>query len=114
MRVYDLPEDCQCYRHLNGMHHEIHTIYGVHLKGLKGYSHHPETIRWQGRLWALRLKHDRVVTELQRRWPDYQHRSPLTLVFDCAEYPPRINSLEEQITDLVDKGCGCILYNIRR
>jgi hypothetical protein len=41
----------------------------------KGYSHHPETIRWKGKLNAMYLRHDELVKEMDNR--GYNHKSPL-------------------------------------
>ena len=41
----------------------------------KGYSRHPETLRWKGRLMALFRRHEALVLEMHRR--GYHHQSPL-------------------------------------
>ena len=49
--------------------------------GKKGYSRHPETLRWRGRLEALKVRHDLLVSEMRLR--GYKHHSPVTV-----EAPP--------------------------
>jgi Pyrimidine dimer DNA glycosylase len=109
MRVWDTDERYMCYEHLNGMHHEIHTIYSVIANNLDGYANHPEVKRWRGHLWALFLKHNRVVAELNRRW-EYHHDSFLALVYDCPNYPALITSIPDQLRLLETKDCDCQLY----
>lgn len=45
------------------------------VNGKQGYAHHPETLRWKGKLKALYGRHEALVVEMSN--PGYQHRSPL-------------------------------------
>src|SRR6185312_17174317 len=58
MRVWDLPPRILCRQHLLGEHLELHAIWAVLTKGRKGYSRHPETLRWKGKLKALYKRHE--------------------------------------------------------
>lgn len=97
MRVWDLPPQLLCDRHLVAEHHEIHTIWSVLTRGLKGWSRHPETLRWQGRLRALYARHEADVEEMQRR--GFRHRSPLdeALAEGEAEQTECVDAPEEQM-----------------
>jgi hypothetical protein len=41
----------------------------------KGYSHHPETLRWKGKLLALYNRHEMVVAEMIKC--GFNHKSAL-------------------------------------
>jgi hypothetical protein len=75
MRIWDLPPKILCRQHLLAEHRELHAIWSILTKNKKGYSRHPETLRWQGKLKALYERHQAEVTEFKRR--SYQHHTPL-------------------------------------
>ncbi|MBU2537847.1 MAG: pyrimidine dimer DNA glycosylase/endonuclease V [Proteobacteria bacterium] len=75
MRVWDIHPGFLNRQSLLGEHREIHAIHTIIIQGKKGYSRHPETLRWQGHLGALRLRHEQVVTEMRVR--GFNHFSPL-------------------------------------
>jgi len=75
MRIWDLPPKILCRQHLLGEHRELHAIWTILTKKKTGYSHHPETLRWIGKLRALYNRHERLVKEMARR--SYNHHSPL-------------------------------------
>lgn len=107
MRVWDLPPECLCDKHLLGEHAEIHALWSVITWGKKGYCSHPETLRWRGRLKALYLRHEAVSKEMARR--GFNHKSFLdeelaTGDMNQMEY---VDSIEEQRIILKTKGCAC-------
>jgi hypothetical protein len=63
MRIWDLPSKRLCRNHLLGEHRELHAIWSVLVNGKKGYSRHPETLRWKGKLKALFGRHEALVME---------------------------------------------------
>jgi hypothetical protein len=75
MRVWDLSVEKLCRQHLLGEHRELHAIWTVITKNKKGYSQHPETKRWRGKLKALYFRHEAQVKEMVKR--GYRHFSPL-------------------------------------
>ena len=75
MRIWDISPKRLCRNHLLGEHRELHAIWSVLVNGKKGYAHHPETLRWRGKLRALYGRHDALVQEMAVR--GYQHRSPV-------------------------------------
>ena len=107
MRIWDVPPSILCRAHLLGEHRELHAIWTVLVEGKTGYARHPETIRWQGKLAALYLRHDAVITEMERR--GYNHHSPLdpTFATGSAVQENYVDSLEHQIELLRSKGCDC-------
>ena len=109
MRIWDIPTEKLCRQHLLGEHRELHAIWSILTEEKTGYANHPETKRWRGRLKALYMRHDALVTEMGRR--GYRHCSPLpeALATGSAVQDQYIHSYDEQIQILRDKGCGCTL-----
>lgn len=75
MRIWDVPPELLCDRHLLGEHNEAHALWSIIINGLRGFSSHPETARWRGKLRALYLRHEADASEMERR--GFRHRSPL-------------------------------------
>ncbi|MFQ6758972.1 MAG: hypothetical protein D9V46_10260 [Deltaproteobacteria bacterium] len=75
MRVWDIHPGFLNRQSLLGEHREIHAIHTVLSQHKKGYSRHPETLRWQDHLPALWLRHEQVVAEMRLR--GFNHFSPL-------------------------------------
>lgn len=110
MRVWDIPAERLCRNHLLGEHRELHAIWSIILSGKRGYSCHPEVMRWRGCLHALFLRHEEQVREMEAR--GYSHRSPL----DASDIPEGstgvtqrryLISRAEQLERLRAIGCGC-------
>ena len=109
MRIWDLLPHRLCRNHLLGEHRELHAIWSILTKDKKGYSHHPEVLRWKGRLKALYLRHQMLVAEMGRR--GYTHNSPLDkkLATGLAKQDLQVDSYEDQLRNLSNKKCGCDL-----
>lgn len=110
MRIWDLPVGCLCRSHLLAEHRELHAIWNVVLLGRKGYSRHPEVLRWHGRLRALWERHEAQVEEMRRR--GYSHKSPLRLEDVPAHQMGSrqttfLEPLDAQREKLRRKGCAC-------
>jgi Pyrimidine dimer DNA glycosylase len=75
MRVWDVNPGYLNQQSLLGEHREIHAIVSILTDGMRGYARHPETRRWAKALWALKTRHDLVVSEMELR--GYHHRSPV-------------------------------------
>jgi hypothetical protein len=67
LRIWDLSPKKLCRQHLLGEHRELHAIWSILTKNKKGYSKHPEVLRWKGKLKALYLRYERLVTEMGER-----------------------------------------------
>ena len=76
MRVWDVHPGYLSDKSLLGEHVEIHALFSIISGGKKGYSQHPETKRWVGRLCQLVIRHDLVVKEMNLR--GFNHNSPLS------------------------------------
>jgi hypothetical protein len=107
MRVWDVDVALLCDRHLLGEHRELHAIWSILTAGRAGYANHPETVRWRGRLAALHARHEDEVAEMTRR--GFRHASPLdaALATGAAHQTVLVDPLEDQLTRLAAKDCGC-------
>lgn len=77
MRIWDLNPGYLNRGSLLGEHRELHGMASIFIHQHKGYSQHPETLRWVGYGWALKQRHRLLVAEMQLR--GYQHHSPVDL-----------------------------------
>ena len=109
MRIWDIEPAKLCRQHLLGEHRELHAIWSILTRGKKGYSRHPETMRWKGKLLALYRRHDKLVKEMKKR--RYEHHSPLDhgLAKGGRVQKEYVDSYKEQVRILKNKGCGCRL-----
>jgi hypothetical protein len=88
-------------------HRELHAVWKIITDNKKGYSKHPETLRWKGKLKALYLRHEKLVKELKRR--GYNHRSPLAkeLAKGKSRQDVFVDIPKDQIKILRNKKCKC-------
>lgn len=110
MRIWDLDPACLCRQHLLAEHGELHAIWSILTDaGKRGYSRHPETERWRGKLAALYNRHTRLQQEMMKR--GYRHRTPLdrSLATGDERQDELITPLVEQVRILRGKGCECRL-----
>ena len=107
MRIWDIPVKRLCRNHLLGEHRELHAIWSVLTKNKKGYSKHPETLRWRNKLAALYARHQELVKEMQNR--GYNHYSNLSskLATGSKKQNVLIDSQKRQKNLLASKKCGC-------
>lgn len=109
MRIWDINPKKLCRQHLLGEHRELHALWSILVNNKKGYRKHPETKRWEGKLKALYLRHEKLVKEMKRR--EYQHHSPLDQKKATGQIKQNqfLCSQEEQEKILKDKNCNCLL-----
>lgn len=111
MRVWDIHPKHLCRKHLLGEHRELHGLWNILTKhrGRGGYSHHPETIRWRGKLKALYNRHQVLVKEMKQR--GYIDRTPLNkkMASGSARQGVYINTINEQKKILHGKPCECFI-----
>ena len=107
MRIWDIPPEKMCRNHLLGEHRELHALWSIITNNKKAYSHHPETLRWKGKLKALYLRHESLVKEMTER--GYKHHTPLdpALATGKAVQDEFVNTYEEQVRILKERGCEC-------
>lgn len=105
MRIWNIPCKQLCNKHLLAEHLELHTIYSVITNNKKGYSKHPETLRWVGKLPVLYDRHEEQIREMEYR--GWKHRSPLEFVAGAKVQDVFVNTIEEQKEILKNKKCEC-------
>ncbi|MEF8879842.1 MAG: pyrimidine dimer DNA glycosylase/endonuclease V [Candidatus Thermoplasmatota archaeon] len=107
MRIWDIPAEKLCDKHLLGEHRELHAIWNIITENKKGYSNHPETLRWRGKLKALYNRHKQQVKEMKER--GYKHKSSLNVKKAVGKEKQNcyIDSIEKQEQILKDKKCKC-------
>lgn len=112
MRVWDVVPPLLCRAHLLGEHREIHAVFAVITRGSEGYSRHPETQRWVGKLPALAVRHAHVVAEMRSR--GYRHASPMRATRGSKVQRSRLLSRDGQLARLRAKPCPCPLRAEKR
>ena len=107
MRIWDISPKRLCRNHLLGEHRELHAMWVVITEKKKGYSKHPETIRWKGKLKAMYLRHEELVKEMNCR--GYTHKSPLDKrkAKGKSKQDIFVDIPSKQIQILKQKGCKC-------
>jgi hypothetical protein len=104
MRVWDINPGYLNNQSLLGEHREVHAIFSIVSNGKKGYSRHPETLRWQSFLGALMIRHEILVSEMLLR--GFRHKSPVPCLGE-ASWPSRyIDPPEKQFALLKAKYQG--------
>jgi len=109
MRIWDIPPSKLCRNHLLGEHRELHAMWMVITEKKKGYSMHPETIRWKGKLKAMYLRHDDLVKEMTGR-------GLITSPLDKRKATGKskqdifVDIPSKQIQILKQKGCTCQVW----
>ena len=107
MRIWDIEPKNLCRNHLLGEHRELHAIWSILTKQKKGYSRHPETLRWRGKLKALYLRHEKLIAEFKNR--GYRHHSNLNKLqaVGISRQNQYVDSYQAQLRILKAKKCGC-------
>lgn len=108
MRIWDVEPSLLCRKHLLGEHRELHGLWNVLTQNKKGYSRHPETRRWEGKLKALYNRHEALVKDMALR--NYNHKTPLDPQLATGEAVQEIfiHSIPQQYQLLKEKGCTCL------
>ncbi len=74
MRIWDISPGYLNRQSLLGEHRELHAILSILAFGKKGYSRHPETLRWVGCGQALVQRHQQLACEMALR--GWREQSP--------------------------------------
>ena len=85
MRIWDVSPGYLNRQSLLGEHRELHGLDSILVNGKKGYSRHPETLRWVGCRSGLSRRHALLVAEMRLR--GYSHLSPLDRVRQRLRWP---------------------------
>ena len=107
MRIWDIAPSKLCRSHLLGEHRELHAMWVVITENRKGYSLHPETLRWKDKLKAMYLRHEQLVDEMTKR--GYNHHSPLDKrkATGNSVQDVFVDAPSKQVQILREKGCNC-------
>ncbi|MFA5184087.1 MAG: pyrimidine dimer DNA glycosylase/endonuclease V [Patescibacteria group bacterium] len=112
MRIWDIHPQHLCRKHLLAEHRELHGLWNILTihRGQGGYSRHPETLRWQGKLRALYERHEALVAEFTRR--GYKHHTPLDkrLAKGQGGQDVFLDTIAGQKKILKAKPCECLLH----
>jgi hypothetical protein len=85
MRVWDINPGYLNRQSLLGEHRELHGIVSIIVNKKKGYSNHPETVRWVGHGWALRQRHQLLASEMSLR--GFTDKSPVIMRTNKGVWP---------------------------
>ncbi|MEN6421584.1 MAG: DUF1722 domain-containing protein [Smithella sp.] len=85
VRIWDVNPGYLNRQSLLGEHRELHAIVSIIRHSKKGYSRHPETLRWQGFGWALNQRHRLLAAEMNLR--GYVDRTPVLLKSQRPKWP---------------------------
>lgn len=85
MRIWDIDPGYLNRQSLLGEHRELHAIVSILVNGKKGYSRHPETLRWKGCGWALKQRHRLLAAEMSLR--GFTDSSPVATRKGKGEWP---------------------------
>ncbi len=85
MRIWDINPGYLNRQSLLGEHRELHGIVSIYKNNKKGYSMHPETLRWKGMGWALMMRHKMLAAEMTVR--GYSDRSPIESSEEMGRWP---------------------------
>lgn len=69
VRIWCVPVSTLDRQHLLGEHAELHCIYSVIVNHKKGYSKHPQTLRFKNCIGVLVDRHNQQVAEMKRKFP---------------------------------------------
>ena len=106
MRIWnEINPSRLCRKHLLAEHRETLCIWSVITNNKKGYSKHPETIRFKNNLNALSSRHTMLVKEASKRGYNFKH---LPNSEDIILFNKMPQSWDNQEQSLSAKNCDCI------
>jgi hypothetical protein len=85
VRVWDINPGYLNRQSLLGEHRELHAIVSIIKNNKKGYSRHPETLRWKNFGWALGQRHRLLTAEMNLR--GCVDRTPVRLKTQHQKWP---------------------------
>ena len=107
MRIWDISPKKLCRNHLLGEHRELHAIWSILTKNKKGYSKHPETLRWKNKLAALYARHQEFVKEMKNRGYNHYSNLDIKLATGSKNQDILLDSYKRQTKILKNKNCDC-------
>jgi len=112
MRVWnEIDPSRLCKKHLLAEHRETLCVWSVITNNKKGYSKHPETVRFRDNLNALVYRHTKLVNEATNRGYNFKDLPNSTDIPALNIMP---ESWDNQEKSLSAKNCDCIkMENIK-
>ncbi len=102
MRIWDINPGYLNRQSLLGEHRELHGIASIIANNKKGYSKHPETLRWVRYGWALTTRHKLLAAEMALR--HFNEQSPVNMKANEGIWPSvYIDTPREQLKILKQK-----------
>ncbi|WP_339138070.1 MAG: DUF1722 domain-containing protein [Candidatus Electrothrix sp. GW3-4] len=102
MRIWDINPGYLNRQSLLGEHRELHGIVSIIANGKKGYSKHPETLRWIGFGWALKMRHELLAAEMRLR--GFNEKTPVKTGSNQGFWPEEYLDIpQEQFLILAEK-----------
>lgn len=111
MRVWDIPVERLCEIHAQAEHRSMHKIVET-FHELTDESNNPEVKRWEGRLDALKRRHDNLMLHARsREWSwALEDNTPLESTGDERHpYLYAVTPLRKQVEKLMARACECNL-----
>jgi len=85
MRIWDISAGYLNRQSLLGEHRELHGLHSILVNGKRGYSRHPETLRWVRCASGLARRHALLVAEMDLR--GYTDRTPIAPAAGRLRWP---------------------------
>jgi len=101
MRIWDINPGYLNRQSLLGEHRELHGIVSIIVNGKKGYSKHPETVRWINYGWAIRIRHQFLAAEMSLR--GFTEKSCVTTRKNKGRWPDKYIDEPFQQFRILDK-----------
>jgi len=102
VRIWDVNPGYLNRQSLLGEHRELHAIAAIIKYNKKGYSRHPETLRWKDFGWALSQRHRLLAAEMNLR--SFTDRSPVRIKTQPQKWPREfVDSPADQFSILEKK-----------
>lgn len=112
MRIWDVSPGYLNRQSLLGEHRELHGLVSIITNGKKGYSQHPETLRWVNFGWALRMRHQQLSAEMALR--GYRDNTPVNLMTNTNKWPEEFIDTPAQqyalLINIATKSQAAFLY----
>ena len=106
MRIWNqIDPNRLCRKHLLAEHRETLCVWSVITNNKKGYSKHPETVRFRNNLNGLVYRHSKLVDEATSRG---YHFKDLPNSDDIPMLNKMPKSWDDQEESLSKKDCDCI------
>ena len=106
MRVWnEIDPSRLCRKHLLAEHRETLCVWSVITNNKKGYSKHPETVRFRDNLNALVYRHVKLVHEATNRGYNFKDLPNSNNIPSLNVMP---DSWDNQEKSLSSKDCDCI------